>query len=202
MVSYPHARVWDMNRIIAGEARGRKIKVPPEGTRPTSDRAREGLFSSLNVRFGFPGQVVLDLFAGSGALGLEAASRGADSVVLVENNPDAVEIIKYNAEVVGHPDVTIEPVTASTYLARAPREHFTMVLADPPYELADEAIVEMLNALIPVLADEAAVVVERHRDSPETDWPEGFTPTGQKLKKRLYGTARMDMAVFERTPTS
>ena len=187
-----------MNRIISGEARGRKIKVPPEGTRPTSDRAREGLFSSLQVRFGFAGQNVLDLFAGSGALGLEAASRGAAEVVLVENDPQAVEIIRYNAGVVGHPNVHIEPVKASTYVARAPREHFTMVLADPPYELADEAVVDMLNALIPALADEAAVVIERHRDSPETAWPEGFTPTGQKLKKRLYGIARMDMATFHR----
>ena len=187
-----------MNRIISGEARGRKIKVPPEGTRPTSDRAREGLFSSLQVRFGFAGQNVLDLFAGSGALGLEAASRGAAEVVLVENDQQAVEIIRYNAGVVGHPNVHIEPVKASTYVARAPREHFTMVLADPPYELADEAVVDMLNALIPALADEAAVVIERHRDSPETAWPEGFTPTGQKLKKRLYGIARMDMATFHR----
>ena len=73
-----------MNRIISGEARGRKIKVPPEGTRPTSDRAREGLFSSLQVRFGFVDMNVLDLFAGSGALGLEALSRKAASVHFVE----------------------------------------------------------------------------------------------------------------------
>lgn len=186
-----------MNRIISGEARGRKIKVPPEGTRPTSDRAREGLFSSLQVRFGFPGQTVLDLFAGSGALGLEAASRGAEEVVLVEDDPRAVEIIKYNANVVGHPRVTVEPVKASTYVARAPRKHFSMVLADPPYELADEAVAEMLEALQPLLVDGAVVVVERHRESPETAWPATFTPTGQKLKKRLYGIARMDMAVYE-----
>src|SRR5690625_6430564 len=66
-----------MTRIIAGQARGRTITVPEEGTRPTSDRAREGLFSSLAVRWGFEGSYVLDLFAGSGALGLEAATRGA-----------------------------------------------------------------------------------------------------------------------------
>ena len=185
-----------MNRIISGEARGRKIKVPPEGTRPTSDRAREGLFSSLQVRFGFVDMNVLDLFAGSGALGLEAASRGVAEVVLVENNPEAVRVIEYNAGVVGHPNVTIEPVKASTYLARAPRNHFDIVLADPPYELADEAVAEMVEALKPVLHDGAVVVVERHRESPETDWPKEFTPTGQKLKKRLYGIARMDMAVY------
>lgn len=185
-----------MNRIISGEARGRKIKVPPEGTRPTSDRAREGLFSSLQVRFGFTDQTVLDLFAGSGALGLEAASRGACEVVLVENDPKAVQVIEHNAAVVGHPRVRVEPVKASTYLARAPRKHFSMVLADPPYALTDEAVVEMLQALRPALVDGAAVVVERHRDSPETAWPAGFTPTTQKLKKRTYGIARMDMAVY------
>ena len=185
-----------MTRIISGEARGRKIKVPPAGTRPTSDRAREGLFSSLQVRFGFPGQTVLDLFAGSGALGLEAASRGADEVVLVEDDPKAVQVIEYNAGVVGHPNVTVEPVKASTYVARAPRKHFSMVLADPPYDLADEAVAEMVEALKSLLVDGAVVVIERHRESPETAWPEEFTPTGQKLKKRLYGIARMDMAVY------
>lgn len=187
-----------MSRIISGEARGRTIKVPPEGTRPTSDRAREGLFSSLQVRFGFAGQRVLDLFAGSGALGLEAASRGADEVVLVESNPNAVDIIRHNMNVVGHPHVTVEQAKFSDYVPRAPREHFSMVLADPPYDLPDDAVAEMLDALIPLLADEAAVVIERHRESPETNWPRGFTPTGQKLKKRLYGIARMDMATFSR----
>ncbi|AJE33033.1 MAG: 16S rRNA (guanine(966)-N(2))-methyltransferase RsmD [Corynebacterium humireducens] len=187
-----------MTRIISGEARGRRIKVPPAGTRPTSDRAREGLFSSLQVRFGFTDARVLDLFAGSGALGLEAASRGAAEVVLVENNPAAVKIIEHNAGVVKHPNVRIEEMKASTYLAHAPREHFDMVLADPPYELTDEAVVEMLEALRPTLADGAAVVIERHVSSPETAWPAGYVPTTQKLKKRTYGIARMDMAVFHR----
>ncbi|GAB3595217.1 Ribosomal RNA small subunit methyltransferase D [Corynebacterium faecale] len=184
-------------RIIAGEARGRKIQVPPAGTRPTSDRAREGLFSSLQVRFGFEGQIVLDLFAGSGALGLEAASRGADEVVLVESHSKAVEIIRANAAVVRHPNVHVAEMKASTYLATAPDEHFTMVLADPPYELADESVVEMLHALTPKLKDGAAVVVERAVDSPETAWQAWFVPTTQKLKKRTYGIARMDMAVFD-----
>ncbi|MBN9644596.1 16S rRNA (guanine(966)-N(2))-methyltransferase RsmD [Corynebacterium mendelii] len=185
-----------MTRIIAGEARGRKIKVPPSGTRPTSDRAREGLFSSLQARFGFSGKAVLDLFAGSGALGLEAASRGAESVVLVENNKKAADIIKANARVVGHPDVTVYEMKASSYLAGAPVNHFDMVLADPPYDLADEAVAEMVQAIIPHLKDGAVVVVERHKQSPETAWPGSLTPTGQKLKKRTFGIARMDMAVY------
>lgn len=189
-------------RIIAGEARGRKIDVPPAGTRPTSDRAREGLFSSLQVRFGFEGAKVLDLFAGSGALGLEAASRGAEEVVLVETDPDAVAIIQTNIAVVRHRNTTVAEMKASTYLAQAPAGYFDMVLADPPYNLTDEAVREMLEALRRTLVHGAAVVVERHVDSPDTDWPAEFIPTTQKLKKRTYGTARMDMAVYHREETS
>ena len=87
-----------MTRIIAGQARGRSITVPEKGTRPTSDRAREGLFSSLSVRWGFEGSRVLDLFAGSGALGLEAASRGAEEVHLVDASAQAIEHITHNAQ--------------------------------------------------------------------------------------------------------
>lgn len=191
-----------MTRIISGTARGRRIKVPPEGTRPTSDRAREGLFSSLQVRFGFADERVLDLFAGSGALGLEAASRGAAEVTLVDSNYHAVEIIRSNATVVGHPLVRVVEAKASTFLAGAPRGHYTMVLADPPYELADESVAELVEALIPSLAADAVVVVERHSESPETTWPEGFEPTGQKLKKRTYGIARFDMAIWRGGATS
>ena len=108
----------------------------------------------------------------------------------------AVYLSRHNAGVVKHPAVRIEEMKASTYLATAPREYFDMVLADPPYDLADEAVVEMLEALRPALADGAVVVVERHRESPDTAWPAGYTPTGQKLKKRLYGIARMDMATY------
>lgn len=185
-----------VTRIISGTARGRHIKVPSEGTRPTSDRAREGLFSSLQVRFGFTDEVVLDLFAGSGALGLEAASRGAQEVTLVDNNAKAVAVIKDNAKVVPEADVRVVEAKASVFIAGATHNHYTMVLADPPYELADEAVVEMLNALIPLLTDNAVVVVERHSQSPETAWPDGFEPTGQKLKKRTFGIARFDMAIW------
>ncbi|MCZ9309138.1 16S rRNA (guanine(966)-N(2))-methyltransferase RsmD [Corynebacterium uberis] len=185
-----------MARIISGHARGRKLKVPPEGTRPTSDRAKEGLFSSLQVRFGFEGRTVLDLFAGSGALGLEALSRGAQSVVLVDAARAATAIIRHNAHTVGLPGVTIEEAVASTYVARAPHNHFDMVLADPPYDLDDTAIAEMVRALIPTLRPGAVVVIERHKDSAPTDWPDTLVPTTQKLKKRTYGIARMDMAVY------
>lgn len=185
-------------RIISGIARGRKLKVPPEGTRPTSDRAKEGLFSSLQVRFGFEGRTVLDLFAGTGALGLEALSRGASDVVLVENQRAALSTIRANVEKVGLPGVTVVEQQASSYVATAPRNHFDLVLADPPYDLSTETVEEMIRALEPLLKDEAMVVIERHVDSAEPKWPEGFEPTGQKLKKRTYGIARMDMATYHR----
>lgn len=185
-----------MTRIISGIARGRKIKVPPAGTRPTSDRAREGLFSSLQVRFGFEGERVLDLFAGSGALGLEAASRGAAEVTLVDFNHRTSEIINANAKVVGHPSTHVVEAKASTYLQTAPENHFTMVFADPPYELTDEATDELVAALPRVLAEDAVVIIERPSDAREVTWPEGFEPTDQKLKKRTYGIARFDMAIW------
>ncbi|OLT54797.1 16S rRNA (guanine(966)-N(2))-methyltransferase RsmD [Corynebacterium sp. CNJ-954] len=188
-----------MTRIISGTARGRKLRVPADVTRPTADRAREGLFSSLQVRFGFEGEVVLDLFAGSGALGLEAGSRGAAEVTLVDDNHRACETIRSNAAVVGHPNVHVVESKASSFLTTAPHNRFTMVLADPPYELADEAVDEMVVALVPTLMKDAVVVVERHVDSAEVTWPDGFEKTNQKLKKRTYGIARMDMAIWRGT---
>ncbi|QNQ90135.1 16S rRNA (guanine(966)-N(2))-methyltransferase RsmD [Corynebacterium poyangense] len=185
-------------RIIAGIARGRKLKVPPEGTRPTSDRAKEGLFSSLQVRFGFDGKTVLDLFAGTGALGLEALSRGAEEVVLVENQRKALDTIRSNIAKVNLPGAEVVEAKASTYMASAPRAYFDMVLADPPYDLSTEAVEEILEAIKPLLKDSAVVVIERHIDSPQPQWPAGYEPTTQKLKKRTYGIARMDMAVFSR----
>ena len=185
-----------MTRIISGSARGRTLKVPDEVTRPTSDRAREGLFSSLQVRFGFDGEIVLDLFAGSGALGLEAASRGAAEVTLVEADHRACATITKNIATVGHPHSRVVEAKASAFLANAPRNHYTMVLADPPYALTDGAVDEMVAALVPTLAPDAVVVVERHVDSAGVDWPAGFEPTGQKLKKRTFGIARMDMAIW------
>lgn len=186
-----------MTRIISGTARGRTIAVPPEGTRPTSDRAREGLFSSLQVRFGFEGEVVLDLFAGSGALGLEAASRGAADVTFVESNPVAAATITRNLAVVPEVPARVVEAKVSTFITRAVQQpQYSMVLADPPYELADSSVADMLQALIPLLEDDAVVVIERPSYSEETQWPEGFEPTGQKVKKRTYGIARFDMAIW------
>ncbi len=183
-------------RIIAGEAKGRKLRVPDSGTRPTSDRAREGLFSSLEARFGLAGASFLDLFSGSGAMGLEAASRGASQVVLVESASAATSVIRRNVETLNLASCTVVESTVELYLASAPRDFFDIVVADPPY--AYDAIPDLITALTPCLKDGAVVVIERHVDSPGTLWPENFVPTQQKLKKRTYGIARMDMAVFHR----
>ena len=91
----------------------------------------------------------------------------------------------------------VHEMKVDTYLASAPRKHFDLVLADPPY--AFDEVEELLAAIEPVLTDHAMVVIERHVESPETVWPAGFEPTGQKLKKRTFGIARMDMAVFTRS---
>lgn len=188
-----------MSRIIAGVARGRRLVVPKgESTRPTTDRAREAIFSSWSSRFGIEGTTVLDLFAGTGALGLEAASRGADEVVLVESDPRACRAIRTNIDAVGHPRVTLAEMKASTYVAGAPADHFDRVIADPPYELAGEAVTEMLTALRPALRDGAVVTVERHAADDETVWPEGYEPLQQKLKRRIHGQARFDTAIYSR----
>jgi 16S rRNA (guanine966-N2)-methyltransferase len=120
-------------RIIAGEWRGRQIEAPPgAATRPTADRVRETLFSMLASRLGhFEGLRVADLFAGSGAMGLEALSRGAKSATFVENQPDAVASIRRNAGKLGAGDrVHIIPGSA---LALPRSEPFELIFADPPY---------------------------------------------------------------------
>jgi 16S rRNA (guanine966-N2)-methyltransferase len=120
-------------RIIAGEWRGRRLQAPPgQGTRPTADRTRETLFSMLASRIGsFEGLRVADLYAGSGALGLEALSRGAAHATFVENDPAAVKVIRANASALGALDrVDIRPLSAATL---APMQPFDLVFADPPY---------------------------------------------------------------------
>lgn len=165
-----------MTRIIAGTAKGRKLKTPPgDGTRPTSDRVREALFSSLEARFGsLRGLRVLDLYAGSGAVGLEAASRGASEIMAVESDRRAAALIAENArtlglavEVVAHP---VERALASP--AQAP---FDVVFADPPYPLTADAVDDVLGLLVSGgwLSTGAAVVVERSRRSVEPAWPDG-----------------------------
>jgi 16S rRNA (guanine966-N2)-methyltransferase len=177
-----------VTRIIAGAARGRRLKVPPGEARPTTDRVRESLFASLDHTLGgFAGARVLDLFAGSGALGLEAASRGASHVVLVERDRAAAAVIRENATAVGAPGVRVVPASVSTYLAGDP-EPFDLVLADPPYAVNQADVTQFLTALTQGwLAPGAVVVVERPTRGGAVGWPAGVVA----LREVRYGATTL-----------
>lgn len=174
-----------MTRIISGTAGGRRLQTPPgSSTRPTSDRVREALFSRLEHRGLLDGTTVLDLYAGSGALGLEAASRGAATVLLVESHRAAAKVIRANVGVVGHPAVRLVADTVERALAAGPPAgtRMDLVLLDPPYDVTEEALAGVLAALVERqwLAPEAFVVVERSSRSPQPTWPEGLELSGEK----------------------
>jgi 16S rRNA (guanine966-N2)-methyltransferase len=171
-------------RVIAGAAKGRPLAAPPgRDTRPTSDRAREGLFSTLESLRGlsWAGARVLDLYAGSGAVGLEALSRGAEAVVLVESDVRAAAVIGRNAESVGIPGSRVVVDRVERFLATAAGAAFDVVFLDPPYDVTDE-IVERVLAAVP-LAPDGILAVERSARSPEPAWPEGVG----RVRERRYG---------------
>ena len=177
-----------MTRLIAGKAGGRRLRVPPgQGTRPTSDRAREGLFASLVSEFGDLSHLrVLDLYAGSGAVGLEALSRGAARVLLVESDARAASVIKANIEAVALPGAAVAVDRVERLLGRPPDgAGYDLVFADPPYAVTDEAVARVLIQLEGWLAEGALVVVERATRSGPLDWPPGFSAG----KSRRYGEA-------------
>lgn len=185
-----------MTRIIAGAARGRRLAVPPSGTRPTSDRVREALFSALGSALGaWAGVRVLDLYAGTGALGLEAASRGAAHVLLVEDQQRALATLRANVAAVGVAGVEVRAGDVGRVLAVPPPEPYDLVLADPPYALAESDLREVLQALADGgwLADGATVVVERDRRG-GLSWPAGFDPAPE----RRYGDTVLGWALWYR----
>jgi 16S rRNA (guanine966-N2)-methyltransferase len=165
-----------VTRIIGGRAGSLRLEVPKSGTRPTSDRVREAIFSALEVRDRVEGARVLDLYAGSGALGLEAASRGAGRVTLVDRATAAV--MRANtarvAKAVGAAvDVSVAGQPVHAYLAGATGP-FDTVFLDPPYELAAADLTRDLELLVPLLAPDAVVLVERSSRDPEPAWPAGL----------------------------
>jgi 16S rRNA (guanine966-N2)-methyltransferase len=186
-----------VTRIISGTAGGRRLQTPTgPGTRPTTDRVREALFSRLEHLDVLTGARVLDLYAGSGALGLEAASRGAASVLLVESHRGAATVARANAAATRLPNVRVRAETVERVLAAGPdaQDGVDLVLLDPPYDLEEENLAEVLGLLVSRrwLAGDALVVVERSTRSPQPPWPPSLVTAGE----RRYGETRMWFADF------
>lgn len=159
-----------MTRIIAGLAGSLPLAVPDAGTRPTSDRVRESLFGALESARPFVGLRVVDLYAGSGALGLEAVSRGAESLDLVERSPRAAAVVERNVRTVlraaSHAIVKVHRTSADGFLRGAHGE-YDLAFVDPPYDLAEDEISTTLSHLAPLMAPDGLVIVERASRSPE-----------------------------------
>ncbi|MDX3530146.1 16S rRNA (guanine(966)-N(2))-methyltransferase RsmD [Streptomyces sp. ID05-39B] len=178
-----------MTRVIAGRAGGRRLAVPPgTGTRPTSDRAREALFSTWQSLLGgapLDGERVLDLYAGSGAVGLEALSRGASHTLLVEADARAARTIRENVRTLGLPGAEVRAGKARQIIQTPPAEPYQLVFLDPPYAVTDDDLREILLTLRSQgwLAAEALVTVERSTRGGTFDWPDGF----EAIRSRRYG---------------
>jgi len=177
-----------MTRIVAGSAGGRRLRTPPgSGTRPTSERVREAMFSSVESILGsLAGLRVLDVFAGSGALGLEALSRGAGHATFIEASRPAADLIKSNASELALPTVAVM-VTKAELLTSSPPVSgpFDLVLADPPYDLPNQAIERLLGQLLynGWLSLDCLVVLERSSRQAEPHWPAGL----RYIRNRSYG---------------
>lgn len=185
-------------RIIAGTMRGRSL-VAPKGldTRPTTDRVRESLFSALSSQLGgFGGLRVLDAFAGSGALGLEALSRGAAHVTFVEKDSRALDALERNIATLG--------VSASCRVVRGdvfalagkavPGGPFSLIMVDAPYTLDAARIAAMLESLKGTgQVVQKAVCSWEHAASTQPVWPAGF----EVVRSKRYGTTKLELAVFE-----
>ncbi len=187
-----------MTRIVAGRWGGRALKTP-EGTatRPTNSKVRAALGNSLQASGALVGASVLDLFAGTGALGLELASRGAERVVLVENDREALAVVRANvATLDAGGTVTVVPSSALSYAgAGAGGAGFDIVVADPPYDLPNEDLTSMLRGLVThgLLNPHADLVVERARRTADLAWPEPLV--GERTKR--YGDT---VLLFGRAP--
>ena len=169
----------DMTRIIGGIAGSRKLASPAKATRPTSDRIRESIFSRLDSRDALDGARVLDLYAGTGALALEAISRGAVLAHMVERDGKAAAVCVANAKSV-QKAITEEDFEAETkvinksvqsFLAAPTESNFAIVFIDPPYEIDNDEVVSNLDALLPILNPEALVAVERSSRSEKPEFP-------------------------------
>jgi len=179
-----------VTRVIAGAARGRRLQVPPgDGTRPTSDRAREALFGTLESLLGaWAGRRVLDLYAGSGAVGLEALSRGAAHALLVEADARAARTLAANVATLGLAGAEVRRGRVERVAAHGlPGPAYDVVFADPPYDLTDDELRTVLADLRPAVADAAVVVVERATRGGAWTWPAGY----EEVRSRRYGEATL-----------
>jgi len=177
---------------VGGAAGGRRIAVPPRGTRPTTDRVREALFNVLDARMDLTGMTVLDLYAGSGALGLEALSRGAASAVFVESDRRAGDVLAANIAALGLAGAVLRRGTVAAVLAGGVERPVDLVLADPPYEV-DAATIDTLPGLLTAggwVAPGTVVMIERAASSPAVGWPDGW----EAWPDRRYGDTRLELA--------
>ena len=175
-----------MTRVIGGVAGGRSLRTPTgEGTRPTSDRVREAVFSSLASRGAMDGGAVLDLYAGSGALGLEAVSRGCRGATLVEADRKAAAVISANAEALGLAGIQVVRARVAAVLARPAGAAYRLVFIDPPYAVGEAELSRVLSSLVTGgwLTEDALVVVERSARTLEPTWPTGLALD----QSRTYG---------------
>lgn len=186
-------------RIIAGRWRGRVITAPQgSDTRPTSDRVREAMFSSIVSRVGdIAGLRVLDLYAGSGALGMEALSRGASHVTFVEPDRRACSAIRKNLGSLGATsgEASVMQTTAERYAAGATGDGtVSLLFADPPYRIDAARVTQVLEALVASgQLEPGALVVYEHGARVTVTWPEGFAA----VASRTYGDTAVSYAEYE-----
>ena len=186
-------------RIIAGVGKGRKLFSPPSITRPTSDRAREGLFSSLISIFNnLEGLHFLDLFAGSGAVGVEALSRGAALVEAVENNPISSQVCEENFELIanlsGVGKYKVHTKSVFEFLNHTAKTPYEIIYIDPPYEVANSEVEKILKKILTLnlLSKFGVIAIEREAKSKDFIWPEGL----EQLKLRSYGAGSIHYGVL------
>lgn len=176
-----------VTRIVAGRMGGRRLDVPPGAhTRPTSDRVREALFNTLQTLIDLRGARFADLYAGSGAVGLEALSRGATHVLLVESNPKAVRSARANITALRvAPQIRLVTASVATALAAGADQPYDVVFADPPYDLPDAQVTAVQRALLDGgwLTPGGIVVIERSSRSAPLHWVEPVT----EIRTRRYG---------------
>jgi 16S rRNA (guanine(966)-N(2))-methyltransferase RsmD len=181
-----------VTRIVGGVAGGRRIAVPPRGTRPTTDRVRESLFNIVTARRDLTGLAVLDLYAGSGALGLEALSRGAASALFVESDHRTAAVIARNIAALGLGGATLRRGAVASVLAAGTASPVDLVLADPPYDVEVAEVDAVLAALATYgWAREGTIaVVERAAAGAALTWPPGWSV----WPDRVYGDTRLELA--------